>query len=52
MIVFSEILSNIGEEFSRLDRELIVDEVNDRIYKARIEKVDNIIEELWKSQDA
>ena len=49
---FSEILSNIGEEFSRLDRELIVDEVNDRIYKARIEKVDNIIEELWKSQDA
>lgn len=49
---FSEILSNIGEEFSRLDRELIVDEVNERIYKARIEKVDNIIEELWKSQDA
>lgn len=49
---FSEILSNIGEEFSRLDRELIVDEINDRIYKARIEKVDNIIEELWKSQDA
>lgn len=45
---FSEILSNIGEEFSRLDRELIVDEVNERIYKARIEKVDNIIEELWK----
>lgn len=45
---FSEILSN----FSRLDRELIVDEVNERIYKARIEKVDNIIEELWKSQDA
>lgn len=31
-----------------LDRELIVDEVNERIYKARVEKVDNIIEELWK----
>lgn len=45
---FSEILSSIGEDFSRLDRELIVDEVNDRIYKARIEKVDSIIEELWK----
>lgn len=45
---FSEILSNIGEEFSRLDRELIVDEVNERIYEARIKNVDNIMEEVWK----
>ena len=49
---FSEILNSIGEDFSRLDRELIVDEVNEKIYKERIERVDSIIEELWKSQDA
>lgn len=49
---FNNILNSIGEEFSRLDRELIVDEVNERIYEARIKNVDNIIEELWKSQDA
>jgi len=49
---FGEILNSIGEDFSRLDRELIVDEVNEKIYKERIERVDSIIEELWKSQDA
>lgn len=45
---FGEILNSIGEDFSRLDRELIVDEVNEKIYKERIERVDSIIEELWK----
>lgn len=45
---FNNSLNNIGEEFSRLDREFIVDEVNDRIYNARIEKVDNILDEVWK----
>lgn len=45
---FNNILNSIGEEFSRLDRELIVDEVNERIYEARIKNVDNIMEELWK----
>lgn len=45
---FNNILNSIGEEFSRLDRELIVDEVNERIYEARIKNVDNIMEEVWK----
>lgn len=45
---FNNILNSIGEEFSRLDRELIVDEVNERIYEARIKNVDNILEEVWK----
>lgn len=45
---FNNILNSIGEEFSRLDRELIVDEVNERIYEARINNVDNIMEEVWK----
>ena len=45
---FNNILNSIGEEFSRLDRELIVDEVNERIYEARIKNVDNIKEEVWK----
>lgn len=46
---FNNILSSIGEEFSRLDRELIVDEVNERIYEARIKNVDNIMEKVWKT---
>mgnify|MGYP003562799965 CR=1 FL=1 len=45
---FNNILNSIGVEFSRLDRELIVDEVNERIYEARIKNVDNIMEEVWK----
>lgn len=45
---FNNILNSIGEEFSRLDRELIVDEVNERVYEARIKNVDNIMEEVWK----
>lgn len=45
---FNNILNSIGEEFSRLDREMIVDEVNERIYEARIKNVDNIMEEVWK----
>lgn len=45
---FNNVLSSIGEEFSRLDKELIVDEVNERIYEARIKNVDNIMEEVWK----
>lgn len=45
---FNNILNSIGEEFSRLERELIVDEVNERIYEARIKNVDNIMEEVWK----
>jgi hypothetical protein len=45
---FNNILNSIGEEFSRLDRELIVDEVNERIYEARIKNVDNIMEKVWK----
>lgn len=46
---FNNILSSIGEEFSRLDRELIVDEVNERIYEARIKNVNNIMEKVWKT---
>lgn len=46
---FNNILSSIGEEFSRLDRELIVDEVNERIYEARIKNVDNIMVKVWKT---
>lgn len=48
---FTDTLRYLGEDFSRLEKEFIVDTVNDKIYEARIKNVDNIMEEIWKSQD-